>query len=126
MAARTELDPGRIRAMLEQERARLTEQLRALGSMDRAAGAEPDAEEPTETDPHSEEQGTDLFFREQDEAIADSIRCELEQVDLAERKLARGACGFCDRCTRPIPMERLEILPSAPYCVDCGSRLEAL
>jgi RNA polymerase-binding transcription factor DksA len=42
-------------------------------------------------------------------------------ADTAEalRRMADGTYGLCERCTARIPLERLEILPDARFCVPC-------
>jgi len=37
----------------------------------------------------------------------------------ALRRMADGTYGICERCTARIPLERLEILPHARFCVPC-------
>ena len=38
----------------------------------------------------------------------------------ALRRMAEGSYGTCERCTATIPLERLEVLPHARFCVPCG------
>jgi DnaK suppressor protein len=54
-------------------------------------------------------------------ATARSIAASLAAVDRALEKLAEDTYGYCDNCGRPIPVERLEVLPWAAYCVSCAS-----
>jgi DnaK suppressor protein len=48
------------------------------------------------------------------QAVADTAR--------ALRRVADGSYGTCERCTASIPLERLEILPHAHFCVPCQRR----
>ena len=48
------------------------------------------------------------------QAVADTAR--------ALRRMAEGSYGTCERCTSRIPLERLEILPHAHFCVPCQRR----
>ncbi len=48
----------------------------------------------------------------------------LAQVESARERLAAGTYGICMDCGRPIPPERLEVLPYATLCVACQSRRE--
>ena len=48
------------------------------------------------------------------QAVADSAH--------ALRRMADGNYGSCERCTGAIPLERLEILPHARFCVPCQQR----
>ncbi|MFF2849071.1 TraR/DksA family transcriptional regulator [Streptomyces sp. NPDC058001] len=51
-----------------------------------------------------------------------SVERVLKDVDIAFDHLAQGRYGICEGCTRPIPEERLEILPYARHCVACRQR----
>ncbi|MGW6642306.1 TraR/DksA family transcriptional regulator [Streptomyces iakyrus] len=58
--------------------------------------------------------------------VADDLRMVIEQalkdIDAAFARLQEGAYGICQGCGRPIPVERLEILPYARCCVPCQQR----
>jgi DnaK suppressor protein len=41
------------------------------------------------------------------------------QAEHAMQRLADGAYGNCESCSNPIPVERLEVFPSATTCVHC-------
>jgi RNA polymerase-binding transcription factor DksA len=49
----------------------------------------------------------------------------LEQISAALNRIDDGTFGRCLECGRPIPTERLEVLPYTPYCVECAGRLQA-
>ncbi|MFC0508924.1 TraR/DksA family transcriptional regulator [Micromonospora costi] len=40
----------------------------------------------------------------------------------ALRRMSEGSYGVCEGCGHDIPPDRLEILPSARYCVPCQHR----
>jgi DnaK suppressor protein len=44
---------------------------------------------------------------------------ELRQLEAAMQKMRAGHFGNCDRCTKPIPIQRLQALPFTALCVDC-------
>ena len=52
-------------------------------------------------------------------ALIASSRQVVADTALALRRMAEGAYGVCERCSRTIPVERLEILPQARFCVPC-------
>jgi len=41
------------------------------------------------------------------------------QAELAIQRLEDGSYGNCEGCHNPIPVERLEVFPSATACVNC-------
>src|SRR5690349_17696491 len=40
----------------------------------------------------------------------------------ALRRMSEGSYGLCDGCGQDIPTARLEVRPSARYCVPCQQR----
>jgi DnaK suppressor protein len=57
--------------------------------------------------------------------LSDAKREEIVRIDEALRRLDEGTYGICQQCGEPIPIERLEIQPYTPYCVECKEDLEA-
>ena len=43
----------------------------------------------------------------------------LKAIDSALQRLERGVYGICEECGKEIPLERLQVLPFAAYCIDC-------
>ena len=56
------------------------------------------------------------------DAMIAATRQSLDQIGGALRRLAEGRYGRCERCDRPIPRERLEVLPHARFCVPCQEK----
>ena len=92
-----------VRQTLQGQLRQHTETLAAL----EAAGADPSA---TGEDPHAVATRTA------------TARRAIEEVNAALSRIADGSYGRCERCTGPIPAERLEILPHARLCVPCQTR----
>ena len=49
----------------------------------------------------------------------------LGDINWAIQRLDRGTYGTCERCTAPVPFERLNVLPMARLCMPCQRRSEA-
>ena len=69
--------------------------------------------------------GTKAFNREQEFALAVSIRTRMEQVERALERLDAGQYGTCETCSGEIPVARLAAFPSVTLCVACKSRSES-
>ncbi|MFE1882768.1 TraR/DksA family transcriptional regulator [Streptomyces diastatochromogenes] len=80
---------------LEHERASRLTQLQAIG----------------EAGPDAEEQGAAMQ--------KDTIQRVLTEVEAAFARVQDGSYGVCRSCSKPIPVERLEILPYTRFCVPC-------
>jgi len=70
------------------------------------------------------EAGTDNFERETALNIASSESERLQDVVDALERLKEGTYGTCEGCECKIPRKRLEVFPSARYCIECQSKLE--
>jgi RNA polymerase-binding transcription factor DksA len=62
---------------------------------------------------------SEVFAQQRDLALRGKSGKGLELVDSALARLAAGTYGPCQRCGRPIPDERLEVLPWAAFCLAC-------
>jgi RNA polymerase-binding transcription factor DksA len=98
---------AQLKGMLEDERAEI---------LSEGAGAE-DHEADLADDP-----GLRLSEREEVEAISALQHAQLAQVDAALERIGSGTYGVCQDCGVAIPVERLEAMPAAAYCVDCQVR----
>src|SRR5688572_9919408 len=52
-------------------------------------------------------------------ALVDSSRQVLADTTEALKRMVDGSYGVCEACRNDIPVERLEILPHARFCVPC-------
>lgn len=110
------MDEARARELLAAERSRLE---RALTDL-RPAGDD----ELSHVDQHPADEGSELFEDERDSGIAQALREELAAVERAERRLEQGTYGLSVESGRPIPDERLEVMPTAERTVEEQTRLD--
>ncbi|GAB3842216.1 MULTISPECIES: TraR/DksA C4-type zinc finger protein [Micromonospora] len=68
--------------------------------------------------------GTKTAERDTAQSLLRTILDRRAQYEHALARLAEGTYGFCEGCTAPIPVERLEIFPSATTCVTCKQTRE--
>jgi RNA polymerase-binding transcription factor DksA len=55
-------------------------------------------------------------------ALIAAARQAVSDTAHALRRMTEGSYGTCERCTAEIPLQRLEILPHARFCVPCQRR----
>jgi DnaK suppressor protein len=55
-------------------------------------------------------------------ALIASARQAVSDTAEALRRMAEGGYGTCERCTADIPVQRLEVLPHARFCMPCQRR----
>lgn len=70
------------------------------------------------------ETGTDNFELETALNIASAESERLMVIDECIERIADGTYGVCEKCEEDIPRKRLEVFPSARYCVACQSQRE--
>ena len=107
-----------LRARLEGEQKRLSEELEQLKSSVRPA------DERREGSPFGkrEEEATESFELERRLTLEKRLIDQLAEVEHALQKFEDGTYGLCDNCGQPINPERLEALPQASLCLDCKAR----
>lgn len=76
-------------------------------------------------DQHPADAATDTELRELDLATEVMLEHRLRDVDDALRRLDAATYGTCAGCGKPIPVERLELVPETPYCVEDAAKLNA-
>lgn len=55
------------------------------------------------------------------EAVDESARSELRQIERALERLEAGTYGLCEQCGKRIGAERLRVVPYATRCRDCAA-----
>ena len=75
-------------------------------------------------DNHPGDAGTETFERSKDYALLEKEELRLARVDAALGRMESGEYGHCVACGRFIPLERLEALPTAVYCIEHEPRQE--
>ena len=98
---------AQLKGMLEDERAEILSE--GPGNADHEADL---ADDP----------GVRLSEREEVDAISALQQTQLAQVDAALERIESGTYGICQDCGVAIPVERLEAMPAAAYCVNCQVR----
>jgi RNA polymerase-binding transcription factor DksA len=124
MTPRKKIDLAEYKALLEGQYRDSKSKLKQLE--DRAAGRLPmeGDDEPTghEDDPSDLASGS--LEKERELAEAETLRDNLEMIDLALERLEAGTFGTCAMCAEDIDPARLEAIPYALYCFKCQSKLE--
>ncbi|MFA1642272.1 TraR/DksA C4-type zinc finger protein [Chryseomicrobium aureum] len=69
-------------------------------------------------DNHPADNATDLTDQHTQQALDRHEEEELESIDVALQAMDEGTYGTCAVCGKEIPIERLEIVPTALTCVD--------
>jgi DnaK suppressor protein len=103
-----------LRAQLEEERENLRHQLAELGFGESNAGLEYDSNFADSSQVTAE--------RGEAEALANTLRETLGEVEQALTKFAEGTYGKCENCGQPIGAARLEAKPAARFCINCASK----
>jgi RNA polymerase-binding protein DksA len=73
---------------------------------------------------HMADVGTDNYEVENTLGLMDSERKLIEQIDNSLERIEDGTYGICEGNGEAIPIERLEAIPWARYCVACARLLE--
>jgi DnaK suppressor protein len=73
-------------------------------------------------DPGNSDWEENALEMENDEAllgIGAMTKDEVHQIRQALNRIENGKYGVCGQCGKPIPSERLEVLPWTTSCINC-------
>lgn len=111
----------RVRLLHEQERL----QTEIDGLREGVSSATFGEDEGTDTvATHPADDASEMFEREKNLTVLNTLQISLDEVDAALARLDTGTYGVCENCGKPIGNKRLDAMPSAVYCIDCQSALE--
>jgi DnaK suppressor protein len=110
-----EIEPVRPNAAalgaLHRERQRLLDELKRQEIVEQ--------EHPT-TGNHMADDATEVSEQAKTLALRRHLEGMVKEIDRAIVRAERGLYGVCERCGRPISEERLRVVPSASFCIDCA------
>jgi RNA polymerase-binding transcription factor DksA len=113
------MNTDEARDRLSAERTRLTSLREDMAGDGQIAVSERESSAELSTlDQHQADVATELFDRERDLSILETVEAELADVEHALRRLDEGSYGTCEACGKPIGEERLEALPATRFCID--------
>jgi DnaK suppressor protein len=74
---------------------------------------------------HQADDATELFEREKEVGLEQTLQAHLQQVEHALARIEAGTYGQCERCGKPIARQRLDAMPEATLCIDCKAEEES-
>ncbi len=113
------LDEARLKLRLEA-------QVKALASKDRELRGSLAADEVASSNSFMDAHEGSVAAEAKDEVVAmlHHERAELTAAQEALERMARGEYGVCTECGDAISLQRLEVVPDAPLCVNCQGEAE--
>lgn len=79
-----------------------------------------------EVDVEPDEGDSEVFEREKNAVLIGVLERRLTDIDTALKSMEKGEYGICQRCGKPIEVERLEVKPDATMCLSCQQEVERL
>jgi len=70
------------------------------------------------------DKANDVADQQTIEALGTKELNQVMAINAALLRIQEGVYGSCAKCSKKIPEERLEAIPSAIYCIDCQKRGE--
>lgn len=104
-----------LKQLLLEERARLLEQVHALGVSEYRGGGYGN---------HIADDATETFEQAKGVSLQRNEADLLEKVERALQHFEQGTYGICESCGIPIDRARLQAIPYALCCLDCQARQE--
>jgi len=72
-------------------------------------------------DNHPADIATETFERSKDLSIRENSKRLLQDIESALERMEQGTYGVCTKCGKEIEVARLNVLPQAATCANCGS-----
>ena len=73
---------------------------------------------------HQADAGSDAYDRDFALSLLSQEQDSLYEIDEALKRVLSGSYGVCEMSSKPIPHQRLEVLPFTRYTVECQAELE--
>lgn len=119
---KTELDS--LRQTLIEEKERIMEQLRQLERLSATDGSFRTADEIPHHSIHIAEFASDNQAIDAALGLRNMKEDQLAEIIEALDKIDKGEFGICESCGSAIDFERLLVLPSAKFCLQCKRKIE--
>lgn len=97
--------------MLRRERRRLMEELQRQEML---------AQDRPTTGNHMADDASEVEAQAKSLALRRHLEGMIKEIDRAMVRAQKGTYGICERCKKPIPEERLKVMPAATHCIDCA------
>jgi DnaK suppressor protein len=73
---------------------------------------------------HMADMASDTYDREFNLSLASGEREVVYEIDEALKRIKDGEYGLCQSCNKKIPVQRLNAVPYAKYCIQCQAQEE--
>lgn len=110
-------DDARLKRLLEEEQARLQDDIDHLSSIKYRRIASSN---------HMAENATAAYDQASNQALLKQLQHRLKRVERALAKFDNGSYGYCENCGKPIDFARLKALPDARFCLHCQRQRETM
>ena len=108
---------GELQALLEAKRDELQANIESLRA-DEGADDTPDADPSLDTPGDRGDASVDLEEWDENHQEEMDLLEQLDEVRHALTKFAQGTYGLCENCNKPIPLDRLHVLPEARFDIE--------
>jgi DnaK suppressor protein len=113
----TAVDTEDFRRRLLEGRKRVVDAIENLHNENPGSLAD-ETDEPTFQDNHLGDLATVTFEREMASSLEENSMHVLAEIDAALQRIEDGTFGLCERCGKPVAIERLEAIPWATLCIE--------
>ncbi len=111
------MNADEARARLLTERVRI-EELRHAANRLTADAQEATERELSSAEQHPAELASETIGLELDHSVLQHAELELSELEEAVKRVEAGSYGNCEACGNPISEARLEVKPTARYCIE--------
>ncbi len=70
----------------------------------------------------SDEKAHSVTDSEQERAVEQNFELRLREINETLAKIDQDSYGVCEKCSSPIDVRRLKVIPVAKFCVNCTQK----
>lgn len=113
----------KIKEKLEAKKAAIEQELSTFATKDKQLKDDWDTRYPrfdaSAGSQHMEEEAGEVGEYVDKLPVEHALETRLRDINLALSKIKAGKYGKCEKCKKPIPLQRLEVVPEARLCLKC-------
>ena len=121
-----DLDVREFKNRLHQELVRLERGFRKINEKTFSVSQRESIGGDSAYDQHPADLGSETFERSKDLGLKDGLEIAMARAKAALKRIEQGNYGYCLRCKRPIPVQRLRAAPEVELCLACQKEQEVV
>jgi len=116
---------SQFKKVLEKEKRVIEKELKGFAKKDIKLKGDYDTQFPNFGIHQSQDEAAqELAIYESALPVEYTLELKLRDIEIALEKIKKGKYGICEKCKKPIGIERLKTKPEAKFCLSCKAKMK--